>query len=48
MNCYTTTPELNSCVLNKFLWYNKYVSINKKTAHFKRFSEHNIGFVMDI
>ena len=30
------------------IYYNKYVQINKKTTYFKRFSEHNVIFVMDL
>ena len=44
---FTTPPELPSSILNQFLWYNKYVRINKITVYVKRFSEHNLNFMID-
>ena len=32
---FTTSPEI---LLNQFLWYNKYIQINNKTAYFEMFS----------
>ena len=45
---FSRPPELPSSILNQFLWYNKYVQINRITLYFKRFSEHNVTFVMDL
>ena len=45
---FTIPPELPFCILNQFLWCNKYVQINKKTVYFKKFSEHNIHFLIDL
>ena len=51
---YFTTPP-DPCILNQYLWCNKYVGINKKNCIFwkkktifERFSEHNMNFVMDL
>ena len=45
---FNTQTEFPSCILNQFLWYNKYVRITEKTVYYKRFSEHNINYVMDL
>ena len=45
---FNTPPEPCSCILSQLLWYNKYVWINKKTLNFKRLSDRNVNFVMDL
>ena len=45
---FTTSPDIPFCILNQFLWYNKYIQINNKTAYFKSFTENYINFVMDL
>ena len=49
-------PGLPICILNQFSWCNKFVRINKiifyinniLIVYFKRFSENNVNFVLDL
>ena len=38
-------PDLPSCILSSFLWYNKDILISRKPIYFKHFSNNNLNYV---
>ena len=43
---FTVSPELPSCILSTFLWYNKDILISNKPIYFKHFSDNNLNYVI--
>ena len=44
----TVSPELPSCILSTFLWYNKDILISNKPTYFKHFSNNNPNYVTQL
>lgn len=42
------TPEIPSCILSEFLWFNQHIKINNESVYFTHFSEHDINFVYQL
>ena len=38
------SPEIPSCILSEFLWFNRHIKIDNEPVFFKHFSEHDINF----
>ena len=45
---FTVSPELPSCILSTFLWYNKDILISNKPIYFKHFSNNNLNYVTQL
>ena len=43
--CSERAPELPSCILFTFLWYNKDILISNKPIYFKHFTYNNLNYV---
>ena len=41
-------PDLPSCILSSFLWYNKDILISNKPIYFKHFSNNNLNYVTQL
>ena len=42
---FTVAPELPSCILSTFVWYNKDIVITNKPIYFKQYSNNNLNYV---
>ena len=42
------SSELPSCILSNFLWFNKYILIEKKSIFFRDFSDKDLNFVYQL
>ena len=38
-------PEIPSCILSQYLWYNENIQVDKNSVYLVRFSEKNINYV---
>ena len=47
-NLFSSSPNIPSCILSEFLWFNKHINIGNENIFFKSFSEKNINFVNSI
>ena len=45
---FTVSPDLPSCILSSFLWYNKDILISNKPIYFKHFSNNNLNYVTQL
>ena len=45
---FTVSPELPSCLLSTFLWYNKDILISNQLIYFKNFSNNNLNYVTQL
>ena len=43
-----TFPELPSCILSTFLWYNKDILISNKPIYLKHFSNNNLNYTTQL
>ena len=41
-------PTVSSCILNQFLWYNKFLKIDNSVVFFKEFSNKGINFLVQL
>ena len=42
------SPEIPSCILSEFLWFNRHIKIDNESVFFKHFSEHDINFIYQL
>ena len=42
------SPEIPSCILSEFLWFNWHIKIDNKPVFFKHFSEHGVNFTYQL
>ena len=45
---FTVSPDIPSCILFSFLWYNKDILISIKPIYFKHFSNNNLNYVTQL
>ena len=45
---FTVSPDLPSCILSSFLWYNKDILISNKPIYFKHLSNNNLNYVTEL
>ena len=46
--CLTRKPEIPSCILSQYLWYNENIQVDKNSIYLVRFSEKNINYVSQL
>ena len=46
--CLTRKPEIPSCILSQYLWYNENIQVDKNSIYLERFSEKNINYVSQL
>ena len=44
----TRKPEIPSCILSQYLWYNENIQVDKNSIYLVRFSEKNINYVSQL
>ena len=44
----TRKPEIPSCILSQYLWYNNNIQVEKNSIYLVRFSEKNINYVSQL
>ena len=43
-----STPEIPSCILSEFFWFNRHIKIDNEPVFFKHFLEQGISFVYQL
>ena len=44
----TRKPEIPSCILSQYLWYNENIQVDKNSIYLVRFSKKNINYVSQV
>ena len=44
----TRKPEIPSCILSQYLWYDENIQVDKNSIYLVRFSEKNINYVSQL
>ena len=45
---FSTNPEIPSCILSQYLWFNKFIIVDNSYVNFTNFSTKKINFVRDL